>query len=177
MGTTNSDLDLTIEDFNAAFRQLADECTKQNSARSTDNIRRILRTTLACLYEIRAYREGEGSAERKGYHDRILRSETTGGGVTEGIAWARGKMVHRLVHGLTPEHRPLYPREDLYPSNHLSPGENLTWLLPDAIGAFSGVGSGAQRRHHYEVYVAGKEVLPSLDVALRYLVNDPGPTP
>jgi hypothetical protein len=158
--TAQALLDL-VSDFDAAIDRLRD------APAASDEQRRGLREALACLYELRVYRERTFTGG-EAYWDRADRYDA--GKVTEGIVGLRGEMVHKLVRAES-EMRPLYPSEDLRPSDYLYPGENLTWVPPDEMDPPPQWRSGDRRSTYYETVVAGQPVLPTLDVARHFLVD------
>jgi hypothetical protein len=95
-------VDDLIADLDAAIDRLA-RAIGQDAVEQ----RRALREALACLYELRAYREGRRGPERDAYHARAKSFEA--GKTTEGMVWLRGKMVHRLTENVAPEEQDLYP--------------------------------------------------------------------
>jgi len=138
--------------------------------------RRALRNALACIYELRAHREGPwGSEEKKAYYPRAKASRD--GLVTEGIVWVRGKMTHRLTEARSPSAQPLLPGPNTFLGEHTFPGSNIVWRPSTEITSQTG-GSDTEveRRGFYEDYVAGQPVLEGLHAAREFLVNDPGPT-
>lgn len=153
-----------LADFDAAFEDLL-------AADSAELRRRSLRSALACLYELRAFREGGPPSPEAGAYYRRAASSTSGQ-ITEGISWLRGLMTHTLTHDVSPE-SPLYPSERLFPSRYLFPGTNLCWRMASELPTTSFNRQGAS---FYDTQVAGLPVLPTLHLARGFLDADPGPT-
>jgi hypothetical protein len=152
-----------VSDFDVAV----DRLRRAAPADSTEQ-RRALRDALACLYELREYRENV-SGGKQGYWTTAASCEE--GQVTEGIVCLRGKMVHELIRA-EPQIRPLAPSNNLYPSDDLAPGANLTWLQP---GEMANPPQPRSSRDpgptYYANVVAGRPVLPTLAMARRFLVE------
>ena len=140
----------------------------------TDAERRNLRTALACIYELRAYREDKGELQIA-YHLRAKSSSS--GRITDGIVWVRGKMTHRLTQARNPGAQPLLPGPRTLTGEYTFPGSNIVWRpATDIMSTTGGNDTEVERRGFYENYVAGQPVLEGLHAAREFLVNDPGPT-
>lgn len=161
-----------IEDLQVAIADFAAVIAEPDASR-----RRTLRTVLACLYELRVYREGVGGL-KSAYYSRAGASDE--GKVTEGLIWLRGKKTHFLVHDLEPHRAVLYPGENVYPSEDLYPGSNLVWLPATEVSSVplsKHAAGDLRRRVLYDECVADQPVLAVLRTAARFLVHDPGPCP
>ena len=109
-----SPVDDVVADLDAALDRLA-------SAIGTDDVetRRALRESLACLYELRVYRQGT-SHEKIAYYNRAALSQA--GNRTEGIVWLRGRKTHDLIAQLAPAIETLYPSNRTFPGEYTYPG-------------------------------------------------------
>lgn len=128
--TATSDLNDTVEEFDAAF------AAAKEADWPTVDARLALYSTLEALYRMREYRK-EQLGGQKAYLAAIATQVESE--VPEGVVTARGKFVHELVSAPTPQMQPLYPGEDVYPSDQLFPGQNLTWREatdPFVVAAF-----------------------------------------
>jgi hypothetical protein len=162
-----SAVDDVIVDLDAALYRLS-------SAIGTDEVetRRALRESLACLYELRVYREGNSHQERTAYRERAASSH--GGKHAEGIVWLRGKKTHELLAKIAPTIVGLYPSEHTFPGQYTYPRTNLTWAPARAMPLVTGDVEVARRRL-YEDLVQGQPVLEGLQAARTFLACDPGP--
>ena len=159
-----------ISDLDAALERITAAAIRDDAER-----RRALREVLACIYELRAYREGpRRTLERVAYHQRAR--ATTDGLITEGIVWLRGNIVHLLVYDVVPKVRPLNPDPLTFPGEHTYPGSNLMWRRSAEVAVPSGGANDDDRRELYDGHVAGRIVLECLHSAYGFLVADPGPT-
>jgi hypothetical protein len=162
-------VDVAFADFDAEFANLV-------SAKGPDAHRRSLRSVLACLYEVRAFREGNTKSENTAYHGRAASS--IDGQITEGISWLRGLMTHSLTPNVAPD-SPLHPSDRLFPSPYLYPGTNPCWRpLCELTAAHVQRASALnpQGAALYVSHVGNQPVLPTLHVAREFLGRDPGPT-
>ena len=161
-----SPVDDVIVDLDAALDRLA-------SAIGTDDVetRRALRESLACLYELRVYRQGT-SHEKIAYYNRAALSQA--GNRTEGIVWLRGRKTHDLIAQLAPAIETLYPSNRTFPGEYTYPGANLTWAAISSLPPVRGRIEVA-RQLLYKDLVQGQPVLEGLHAARDFLSNDPGP--
>ena len=162
-----SPVDDVVADLDAALDRLA-------SAIGSDDVetRRALRESLACLYELRVYREGNSDDEKTAYRERAALSQA--GKRTEGIVWLRGKKTHGLMAQIAPAIETLYPSDGTCPGEYTYPGANLTWAATSSLTPVRGTKEVA-RQLLYEDLVQGQPVLEGLHAARDFLSDDPGP--
>lgn len=165
------EVDDTIADLDAALLQLEKAIDDRDEA----EIRRSLRSCLACLYEIRCYRNGaDGSPEQGAYRVRAKRAD--GGKIAEAAVLLRGRLTHDVVEwsSSAPAVRHLFPAEDVYPSEHLLLGDRLRWARIEWRASDPGAKDG--RQEAYNTLLNHNDVPSTLRAARDYLVADPGPS-
>jgi len=163
-------VDDVIEDLDDALKCFT------NSIGSADAERRTLRTALACIYELRVYREGDGPM-KEAYHSRAALSDN--GRITEGLVWLRGKSTHFLMRVKEPEVQVFYPGPNAFPGKDTFPDGNVVWRPAGDIASpppsNKQNATEVNRRKYYEEHAEGQPVLEGLHHARDFLVNDPGP--
>ena len=123
--------------------------------------RRAGRAVLGALFEVREeFRISQGDA----YWTEV--EGGTPGKVAEGILVIRGRMTHGPLTEIRPAVKLAYPGPKFFPSNYAYPGSNLMWLdLNDMPSADRAELERRDSHGRYANHVAGRMVLPTLDVA------------
>jgi hypothetical protein len=94
------------------------------------------------------------------------------GQYVEGNLVARNNQHHSMTKMAAPAGAPLYPSEQLMPSDYLYPGENLMWLRLDELDEPMRRATSAGRQVRLlGNLLAGLPVLAAADVARRCLAD------
>lgn len=160
----------TAEDLAAAFDAL-----RQAGGREPDH-RRALKAVLNELYLVRAFREGRETnnrpVNRPAYLERV--AATDAGKVTQGIVFLRGVITHHLIRRVEPVRQPAYPGPHFVLGPHTFLGSNFCWISTAEIDAQHTVPARQLAQYeHYRDHVAEQMMLPTLDVTIRFLLEDP----
>ena len=141
-----------VEDFDAAFDRI-------DSAQTLPMKRRALRELLGHLYTLREHRR---SAVGKMQYDPLAAS-TADGRTAEGLVIVRGALTHQLTKSVTPEVK------DAYSDTYRDQYGLLVWLKRSEMSApptwKPKIGA------EYDLEVAGRDVVETLQAARRFLVE------
>jgi hypothetical protein len=138
-------------------------------------IRLRLGTYLDALSRLRDYRQGqlnEATQADRVWERLVHKGMIANGQYVEGNLVARNNQHHSMTKMAAPAGAPLYPSEQLIPSDYLYPGENLMWLRLDELDEPTRRAiSAADRYGYFGNLLAGLPVLPAADVARRCLAE------
>ena len=161
--------DEAAEDFDIAVDQL-------RAANDPGARRRAIKAILDEVYRLREHRwQQVGNVDAY----QLLARQHRAGRTVEGLSAVRAVPAHFVAQlvSVIPEMQPVYPSDDLFPSEDLKPGLNLTWLRTVAMSSAPAVltrsaTSARDTSPYYGSDVAGRPVFQTLDDARSWLVTD-----
>lgn len=153
-----TDLADLLADIDDAFEEL------RASSRNETRQRRAGRAVLGALFDVREV----ARIDQKSVYWTAVEASVSGR-IAEGILVIRGRMTHGALNDIRPAVKLAYPGPKFFPSNYVYPGSNLTWLELDDLPPNDRAELERRDDHkRHASHVAGRAVLPTLDIARQF---------
>lgn len=109
-----TDLDDSVAEFDSEFERLRKEAHESSVEHRT-----ALHGCIGAIHRMREYRKSSYGSDQRYY--QVLATDTVSSPVSEGVVTVRGKLEHAVVRAPMPESVGLFPGDNTFPGNTLTP--------------------------------------------------------